>query len=131
MQVVYPIDIEDALRLDLAVLRGGFRFFAPPIPSDLKAGDVLIQRVGGARVSGASHDYDVTVACYAKDAAKAVEMANEVHGLIVSRPLRETSTQYSNANANTPYEDNDPRAPRLARQSFRATVTCPGNRIKF
>ena len=131
MQVVNPIDIEDALRIDLSDIRSGYRFFAPPIPSDLMDGDVLIQRVGGARVSGASHDHDVVVACYASGEAKAVEMANEVHGLIVSLPLRDTATQYSNANANTPYEDNDPRAPRLARQSFRATLTCPGTRITF
>ena len=131
MQVVNPIDIEDALRIDLAALESGFRFFAPPIPHDLRAGDVLITRVGGARVSGASHDHDVSVDCYAADDADAVLMANEVHGLLVSLPLRATQIQYSNATANLPYQNNDPRAPQLARQTFRATVTCPGTRITF
>lgn len=130
MQVVYPIDIEDALRTDLAALESGFRFFAPPIPPDLQAGDVLITRVGGARVSGASHDHDVSIDCYGADDADAVYMANGVHGLVVSLPLRATQTQYSDASANLPYQNHDPRAPQLARQTFRATLTCPGERIE-
>lgn len=129
MQLVSPIDIEDALRTDLAALYSDARFFAPPIPPDLKAGDVLIERVGGARVSGASHEYDVSVDCYAANDAAAVALSDVVHGLLVSLPLRDTSTQYSAANANTPYSNYDPRAPQLARQTFRATVICPGNRL--
>lgn len=131
MQVVSPIDIEDALRIDLASLVDEIRFFAPPIPPDLKAGDVLIERVGGYGVSGASHSYDVSVDCYAADDADAVQLADTVHGAVCSLPLRDTSTQYSDARANTPYSNHDPRAPQLARQTFRATVICPGNRIDF
>ena len=131
MQVVYPIDIEDALRIDLTALESGYRFFAPPIPPDLKAGDVLITRVGGSSVSGASDDYDVSIDCYAADDATAVAMANKVHGLVSSLPLRNTSTQFSAASANLPYSNFDPRAAQLARQTFRATLTCPGTRIKF
>ena len=131
MQVVSPIDIEDALRIDLAALLSSARFFAPPIPPDLKAGDVLIERVGGARASGASHEYDVSVDCYAANDAAAVTLSNAVHGLLVSLPLRATSTQYSDARANLPYSNYDPRAPQLARQTFRATVNCPGNRLTF
>ncbi len=131
MQVVSPIDIEDALYIDLSSLMNGVRFFAPPVPPDLAANDVLIERVGGGRVSGASHEYDVSIDCYADTDESAVELANAIHGLIVSLPLRETSTQYSNANANAPYANFDPRAPQLSRQTFRATVICPGNRINF
>lgn len=131
MQVVSPIDIEEALRIDLSALHGTARFFAPPIPPDLKANDVLIERVGGASVSAASHEYDVSVDCYAADDESAVELSNAVHGLLVSLPLRDTFTQYSDARANTPYANFDPRAPQLARQTFRATVICPGNRIDF
>ena len=130
MQICAPIDIEDALRIDLAALMDA-RFFAPPIPPDLKSGDVLIERLGGIRVCPASHEYDVTVGCYADNDADAVALSNAVHGLVVSLPLQDTTTQYSNANANTPYSDFDPRAPRLSRQSFRATIICPGNRIEF
>ena len=131
MQVVYPIDIEDALRTDLSALYEGARFFAPPIPPDLKANDVLIERVGGARVCPASHEYDVSVDCYAEDDAAAVELSNEVQGLLTSLPVRGTFTQYSNANAGVAYQNYDPRAPQLARQTFRATVICPGNHIDF
>lgn len=131
MQVVSTIDIEDALRVDLAAIMDGARFFAPPIPPDLKANDVLITRVGGARVSGVSHEYDVSVDCYADNEGDAVMLSNAVYGLVVSLPVRETTTQYSAARANTPYANHDPRAPQLARQTFRATVICPGNRIEF
>ena len=131
MQVVSPIDIEDALRVDLSALKADARFFAPPIPPDLKANDVLITRLGGSRVSGASHEYDVSIDCYADSDADAVALSNTVHGLIVSLPLRVTSTQYSEASANLPYANHDPRAPELARQTFRAMVTCPGTRINF
>ena len=131
MQVVTPIDIEDALRTDLTAIESGFRFFAPPIPPDLQAGDVLITRVGGARVSGASHDHDVSIDCYAADDASAVEMADDMHGLVVSLPLRNTATQYSASSANLPYSNFDPRAAQLVRYTFRATITCPGTRITF
>ena len=131
MQVVFPIDIEDALRIDLSALDGNHRYFAPPVPSDLTGGDVFITRVGGGEISDASHDYDVSIDCYAVDDATAVELSNDVHGLVCSLPLRSTSTQYSNARANLPYANFDPRAPQLARQTFRATVICPGKRIEF
>lgn len=131
MQVCYPIDIEDALRIDLTALYEGARFFAPPIPPDLQANDVLIERVGGARICPASHEYDVSIDCYAENDAKAVELSNTVQGLLTSLPLRSTSQQYSNANAGVSYSNHDLRAPQLARQTFRATVICPGNRIEF
>lgn len=131
MQLVTPIDIEDALRTDLSSLKSDARFFAPPIPPDLKANDVLIERLGGGRVTGVSHEYDVSIDCYAENDAEAVALSNAVHGLFVSLPVRNTSTQYSTATANTPYSNYDPRAPELSRQTFRASVICPGNRINF
>ena len=129
MQVVSPIDIEDALRIDLDSLIDGVRFFAPPLPPDLKANDVVIERVGGSGVSGSSHEYDVTVGCYADNEAAAMALSNMVQGYLVSLPFRDTQTQYSNANANMPYSDFDPRAQNLVRNSFRATVICPGQDI--
>lgn len=132
MQVVNPIDIEDALRVDLAQQAGGFRFFAPPMPPNLGDGDVIIAALGGGRVSAVSNSYDVTIGCYAEDDATAMANANTVAGIVSSLPLRDTSTQYSNANVtNGPYRDYDPRAPQLSRYSFRATVICPGLRLQF
>ena len=131
MQVVYPIDLEDALRIDLTALNKSYRFCCVPIPYDLKAGDVVITPLGGSAVSGASHVQDVSIGCYASCAKDAREMSDTVHGLVSSLPLRNTSTQYSAASASTTYEDNDPRAPQLSRYSFRASITCPGTRISF
>lgn len=131
MQVVKPLDIEDALRIDLAEIDESHRYFATPIPTDLDAGDVLITSVGGARVSGASHAYDVSVDCYGENEAEAAALADLVHGEIVSLPLRSTDTEYKNANANLPYKNFDPRAANLARYTFRATVTCSGQRLSF
>lgn len=131
MQLANPIDIEDAMRIDLAALLDGCRVFAPPIPPDLMAGDVLVTRVGGDRVSGVSHAYDVSIDVYASDDARAVELANTAHGIVSSLPLRDTATQYSAATAGVPYENHDPRAPQLARQTFRASVICPGEKIEF
>lgn len=131
MQVVNPIDVEDALRSDLAALDRAHRYLAPPVPPDLRAGDVLVTRVGGARASAASHQHDVSVDCYAAGEAEAAALAGMVCGLVAGLPLRRTSTQYSNANAGAPYSNPDPRAPQLARHTFRAALTCPGTRQDF
>ena len=131
MQVSKPIDIEDALRVDLDALMD-LRFFAPPIPPNLGSGDVLIQSLGNGQVSAVSNDYDVTIGCYADDEAEAIEYARIVAGYVSSLPLRDTATQYNNATVtNGPYLDNDPRAPQLARYSFRATLICPDERFDF
>ena len=132
MQVVSPIDVENALRIDLSTLFANiYRVYCKPIRPDLAAGDVVIYPLGGARVSGASHDYDVSIDCYAADDALARSMVNEVQGACVSLPLRSTQTQYSNVNANLPYSNYDPRSPQLTRYTFRATITSPGQRLTF
>jgi hypothetical protein len=131
MQVVTPIDIADAIRADLAAIVDDRRFFCIPIPPDLQAGDVVIESLGGSGVSGSADVYDVTVSVYDVDEDTATQAANEISGIVASLPLRVTSTQYSNATANKPYADHDPRAPQLARQSFRASIICPGEKIEF
>lgn len=131
MQVVSPIDIEDVLRIDLAALASSYRVFAPPVPTDLQAGDVMITALGGAAVSGSSHEYDVSVDVYEEDEAAAAISANEIHGLVVSLPVMSTSTQYSDARAGLPYDNHDPNAPQLSRRTFRATVICPGQALEF
>lgn len=129
MQLACPIDIEDAMRVDLAALLDGCRVFAPPIPPDLRENDVMVERVGGVSVSSVSYAHDVSVDCYAADDASAVVLANTVHGLLCSLPVRDTSTQYSDATANLPYSNPDPRAPTLARYTFRSTVITPGEKL--
>ena len=131
MQVIAPIDIADRLRVDLSAIREDLRFMCPPVPPDIASYDVMIEQLGGSRVSGASNVYDVTFGVYASDEATAVDIANDLCGIVSSLPLRETFAQYSGVSANLPYSDHDPRAPQLARQSFRASIICPGNRIEF
>jgi len=131
MQVVTPIDIADALRVDLSAAVDELRFCCIPIPPDLKPGDVVIESLGGSSVSGASDVYDVTFGVYAVDDAEATQAANMLNGIVSSLPLRDTMTQYSDVSTRKPYADNDPRAPQLSRQSFRASIICPGERIEF
>jgi hypothetical protein len=131
MQVVEPIDIADALVVDLKQILTNYRIYGIPIPHDVAINDVCIEQLGGSRVSGASNVYDVTFGCYADNDAAANAIANEVAGIVASLPLRETLTQYNAANVNSPYADYDPRAPHLARESFRASITCPGKRLVF
>ena len=131
MQVVSPIDVEDALRIDLGALFKDYRVYCKPIRPDLAAGDVVIYPLGGSGVSGASHANDVSIDCYATDDALARAMADAVHGACVSLPLRSTQTQYSDVSANLPYPNDDPRAPQLTRYTFRATIICPGKRLVF
>lgn len=131
MQVVEPIDIADALRVDLSEIVDDMRLFCTPIPPDLEAGDVIIEQLGGSRVSGSSNVYDVTFGVYEIDDDAALSAANMLYGIVISLPIRDTSTQYSSVSASLPYSDYDPRAPQLARQSFRASVICPGIKIEF
>lgn len=131
MQVVKPLDIEDALRIDLSALLPDCRVMAQPIPPDLQHGDVVIYATGGAGLSAASSEYDVSIDCYAVDAAEAEAIARDVCGMFASLPLRATSFQYNNASANPPYQNNDLRAPQLARYTFVGRAICPGERIEF
>lgn len=131
MQVVTPIDIEDALRVDLSAHLLEYRIMAQPIPPDLQHGDVVVYSTGGASMSAASTEYDVSIDCYAVDEAEAEAIAREVCGVFVSLPLRATQAQYNNASANPPYQNNDLRAPQLARYTFVGRVICPGERIEF
>jgi len=132
MQVVSPIDIEDALRSDLGAAMSGCRVFAPPIPADLAASDVLVEVVGGMSASAASNEHDVSVDCYAGNEAEACALANEACGIVASLPLRDTDTQYGAVSINAvPYRNHDPRAPQLARYTFRAHIVCPGERLTF
>lgn len=129
MQLANPIDIEDALRIDLAALLPSCRVYAPPIPPDLKAGDVVVVGLGGSRMTGVSHEYSVSIDVYEQDESQAVELANSVHGIVSSLPIRNTLTQYSAVSANVHYSNPDQRAPQLVRQTFRAEIIAPGERI--
>lgn len=129
MQVVRPIDIEDALRIDLAAIIGDtVTCCAPPAPDDLEAMTVCVTALGGGQQSAVSHEYDLSVDCWASTWAEAVALADEVQGIVSSLPFRTTSTgrHYVTADAMVPYNNPDPRRPLLPRCTFRATVGVRG-----
>lgn len=130
MQLIEPIDIEDALRIDLGA-NLPYRVMAQPIPPDLMAGDVIVYSLGGQKTSEVTNSYDVSIDCYAADEAAAVLMANEVYSVFNSLPVRETATQYNETRANIAYSNHDQRAPQLARRTFRGAAIVPGTRLEF
>lgn len=128
--MVAPIDIEDALRIDLAALDEGPRYFAPPAPDDLSADCVQIMSVGGAAQTDVSNEHDVRVDCWAATDAAAIALANRVAGIIATLPLQDTGRAYSTAELNAlPYINPDPNRPTLPRASFRAVVGVRGTAI--
>ena len=132
MQVVTPIDVEDALRRDLAAILPAHRCFAPPAPDDLKAGDVMVTALGGTAVTHAVIAHDVAVDCWGHDEAEAAQVAATVSGAIGSLPLLDgTETEWKTARANAPYVNPDPKRPTLPRYSFNAEVSARGRNIDF
>lgn len=132
MSYLMPLDIEDALRIDLGTAAGlgGFScaFGAPPTPKDL--GTTLpyarIERLGGIRNSLVVDEHDVAVDVWADDWASAQEAANKVVGLLCGLPYAddELDHDYMDAYINAlPYNNPDPDHPDLPRVSFNATVT--------
>lgn len=129
MQIVKPIDIEDALRIDLAEFMDGVRVFAPPAPEDLDANCIQVMGVGGGVQSAVSSEYDVRVDCYAATEAEAIALACDAAGIAASLSMREPSSgrHYVTSSLDaTPYLNPDPNKPTLPRASFRASVGIRG-----
>ena len=129
MQVVRPIDIEDSLRVDVAeFLVEQVTCCAPPAPDDLAPGTVCFTTLGGAAQSVVSHEYDLSVDCWASTIEGAVALANEVQGIVSTLPYRTTTSgrHYVTSSPMTPYINPDPRRPLIPRCTFRATVGIRG-----
>lgn len=133
MQVVSPIDIEDALRIDLGELMPtmgdeAVAYCAPPAPDVLTPLAVCVTCLGGGQQSVVSHEYDLSVDCWADSYEEAVRLANKVQGIVSSLPYRTTASgrQYATADAMVPYLNPDPRRPLLPRATFRSTVGIRG-----
>ena len=129
MQIVEPIDIEDALRVDLAEIMPDVSFHATPAPGDLKPDSVAFMMVGGGAASPVSHEYDISVDAWAETPGKAMALALHVQGVISSLPARSFASgrDYKTAAANLPYNNPDPNRPLIPRCSFSATVCLRGN----
>lgn len=137
MQIVEPLDIEDALRIDVGevlktmTLKPKARCTASPAPDDLKAHTVTFTQLGGADQTEVSHIYDVSVDIWAAKPGDALKLANKVQGIIASLPAREFSSgrEYKTASARIPYSNPDPNRPRLPRYSFNASIGMRGESI--
>lgn len=132
MQLVKPIDIEDALRTDLATLESGWTCFAPPAPDNLAAKSLMVTSLGGAPQTEVSNAHDVSIDVWAATIEDAVKMANDAAGYVASLPLRTFASgrQYLTAEINAlPYINPDPNRPLLPRATFRATVSIRGTAL--
>ena len=132
MQLVAPIDIEDALRADLAEFGDAAHYFAPPAPDDLTADSVQVMSVDGAPQTAVSNEHDVRVDCWAATPAEAFELANATAGIIASLPMRTPASgrHYKTARLDAlPYLNPDTNRPLIPRVSFRAAVGIRGKTI--
>lgn len=114
--MVYPIDIEDALRIDLTHLYEVLgitdtHFSAAPLPATISEipqeyDEVLITHVGGNRNSLVLDTFSVSIDTYSGTWDKAISAANRVASLITNLPyLNDTVVQYHSVNiATLPYE---------------------------
>ena len=128
MQIVNPIDIEDALRIDLAELMPDAQVYAQPAPDDVSANSVCVRGLGGFAASPVSHGYDVLIDAWAKTPGMAMALALRVQGFVVSLPFREfeSGREWKSAEAGVPYNNPDPNRPLMPRCTFRATVGVRG-----
>lgn len=129
MQIVQPIDIEDALRVDVGEYASGFLCCAQPAPDDLEPGTVCFMAVGGSSATEVSHEYSVRVDVWERTDADAIASANYIAGVIASLSLRDPASgrHYLDAQINAiPYLNYDPLRPTMPRASFRVEVALRG-----
>ena len=128
MQVVEPIDVEDALRVEIAAAITGSVACAPPAPDDLAPGTVCVTRLGGGPQPPVSHEHDVSVDVWAATDAAAMALADNVQGVIATLPLRESASgaTWTSSDPMLPYPNPDPHRPTVPRATFRATVGARG-----
>lgn len=128
MQIVEPIDVEDALRVEIAAAIDDIVACAPPAPDDLAPGTVCVTRLGGGPQSAVSHEHDVSVDVWAETPAAAMALADRVQGVVASLPLREgaSGATWTTSDPMLPYPNPDPHRPTIPRATFRATVGARG-----
>lgn len=129
MQVLETIDVEDALREDLAELLGpGVDVHASPAPHDLKPQSVAIRQLGGIGNTPVSSIYDVAIDVWGATAGKALTLARHVAWAVSALPMSKLSSKrdWKTADARVPYANPDPNRPRMPRYSFNAQVCIRG-----
>jgi hypothetical protein len=143
MQILVPVDIEDALRVDLADLYErlgitGVDFSAMPVPATL--GDlpatrtlVTIRRVGGSRTSLVVDTHAVSLDVYAGTWAESIAEANRLAGVLCSLPrVDDLSITYHEVEiTNQPVELPDTTDPVLPRVRLSASVSVKSDIIEM
>lgn len=127
MQIVSPIDIEDALRLDLTTLYEslgitGVTFSAPPVEptlGELPAAGVIVffRRVGGTRDAIVVDTHAVSVDLYADTWDEAIAEGDRLAGVLAQLPYQSTTRiRYQSVDiATAPYELPDTSNPVMPR----------------
>lgn len=129
MQIVSPIDVEDALRVELGAALEGVAACAWPAPDDIGPGTLCVTSLGGGATEGSpvAHDYDVSVDAWAATPAEAMALAAAAVGVVSTiRHRRASGVGWREGACLLPYPNPDPRRPTLPRATFRATVTARG-----
>ena len=129
MQLVTPIDVEDALAAELGARMPTHGVFAAPAPDNVAAGSVVIQSLGSVRQTAVSDAFEVVAYCYAASYADAMALGTSVSAQIraiqASGPSV-TGVGWTTTDAKAPYDDPDPDRPTLRRATVRATVAARG-----
>lgn len=126
MDVITPIDIEDALHDDLDY-RGGVRVYAPPLPDDFDEHlpAALVMSAGGGRHDMVVDEHDVIVSVYGATWAKATDAARKLAAYAAALPYDvAASVRYQDVELNSGVTDDpDPAHPSIPRVRFTITVT--------
>lgn len=130
MQLLVPIDIEDALQKDLsqAAQQGGFSIgvSATPVPSDLgkTIPYAVVTKVGGVRNDIVVDEHIVSIDVWDKRWALVTESANKLAAFLMALPdTPGTSVDYLSVRMDVlPYNNPDVRHVDLPRASFTAAV---------
>ena len=132
MQVVTPIDVEEALATELSARITTATVSAAPAPDNVGAGAIVIQSLGGVPQSIVSDLFDVVAYCYATTYADAMALgtsvAAQVRAIQASGPSV-AGVEWTTTDAHAPYDDPDPDRPTLRRATVRATVAARGTSL--
>ena len=127
MQIVKPIDIEEAVAQELAaVLPPGVEVTAYPPPDSFSATTVSVYSLGSFEQSPVSDAYDIVAYVWAPTYSQAYATAFEVSGAIRALRFNARHTHFNTSEARAPYEDPDPERKTLKRCTVHATVGARG-----
>jgi hypothetical protein len=137
MPRVKPIDVEDALRIDVKSLATSdevtLSTCAPPVPGSLEESlpIAMFSRVGGGRQSIVIDQHDVSVDVWAGadgDFGSAMDAANETASLVCDLEGRIINGRHwlSAKILTMPYGNPDPKHPTIPRATFSARMTIRG-----